>query len=199
MFLILIPLSISGIKRSHKRTYLKNDQDIVSLEQFQRIGWNTLTWDSIDELNRAFHSFGVTDKDSVQKFVALCTFASEYGSILVEKGAGTSQINQALAIIRGSFGGEDIRYRGAGYLLSKGKDNYSGFSSFIGDKNILNSGADYVAKHYPWAFALYTWKKDKTTYNSFMNINPWTSKRTDSNWSIYQKWTEIYNKVKSII
>ena len=196
MLLVLIPFSISGIKRYHKRSHLKNHGDIVSLEQFQRIGWNTLTWDSIDELNRAFHSFGVTDRESVQKFVALCTFASECGTILVGKGLRVGQIEQIIALLRGKFGGEDMRYTGAGYLLSGGKDNYSGFSNFIGDKNILNIGAHYVAKHYPWAFALYTWKKDRTTYDSFVNSHLWASK---GNKAIQEKWSEVYNKVISII
>ena len=142
MFCFLFCLCVSKIKKSYQR-----NGDYVSLEQFQKLGYSNQTWDSVDELNRALHNFGITDKKSIQTFITLCTFRSNYGLLIND--------------VKFQFSSRFLKnfiYRGSGYLLINGEKIYKQLASYIGDQNIESKGADYVLKHYPWSSSALAWR-----------------------------------------
>ena len=48
--------------------------------------------------------------------------------------------------------GDGCRYRGAGYILMTGRNNYQKFANYIGDSRVME-GVSYVASNYPWTSA----------------------------------------------
>ena len=141
MIWILFLFSTSKIRKNLNKKLLKNNFDLIGLHHFQAIGWKNMTWESVDELNRALYTFEITDKKSISTLIATATIISQSGTV----------INEPTSSHNAEFG---INWRGSGYLLMNGYERYESLSQMIGDKNILR-GANYVSTYYPWTSAIF--------------------------------------------
>ena len=56
--------------------------------------------------------------------------------------------------------GEGFKFRGAGYIQVTGRYNYETFATAIGNQEIVNKGADYLAQNYAWEAAGYWWRNN---------------------------------------
>ena len=110
-----------------------------------------MTWDSVDELNRALYTFEITDKKQICSLIAIASKVSNQGTLINEN----LPSNYIPELRR--FRPED-KWRGSGYLLMKGYEKYESLSNIIGDKNIFLIGADYVSTYYAWMSAVYSIK-----------------------------------------
>ena len=170
IFMIFV-LIISSISIPHKRRRfqgIKNDYDLVSVNQMIQLGWKDITWESVDELNRCLYTYGITTSERIRHFLSLCSVISSCGKKMFD----SSKID---------YSADDpnpMLYQGSGYLHIANRENYEKFSKHIGDHNIVRSGAQYVAKHYPWTSAGFLWSinnanqfcKDKYSYQTIINL-----------------------------
>lgn len=51
------------------------------------------------------------------------------------------------------------KYRGAGYIQMTWPDAYKEFAREVNDDDVMNNGAEYVAKKYPWQASGFWWSK----------------------------------------
>ena len=210
MLILLFSLSFSKIKKIIKKKHYLNNEDIVNLDLFYRLGWNNMTWDSVDELNRAFYTFGINEKNQIRLFLALCTFISKKGTFINEENPKSTYFGKL------PFKYSDP-YRGSGYLLMKGAELYQALSKIIGDNNIHSKGADYVCQYYPWASAIYNFKrlqlhnyKTFTKETLYLIFNKFNGNDDDNThfggfWlkivekqSPYKELMEIFNQINNI-
>ena len=144
----------SKLRKNSKKKIISNEDDLINLNQFLNLGWYNMTWDSVDELNRALYSFKMTNLNQIKLLIGLCTYISKKGYYINEKVEEQydSRFKRFPLLFRNP-------YRGSGYLLMKDDENYKDLSKFIGDNNIYSKGADYVSQYYPWASALFYFRK----------------------------------------
>ena len=66
---------------------------------------------------------------------------------------------------RADFGhnakGDGAKYRGAGYIQLTWKSTYQDFANYMGNQDIVNKGATYVAENYAWEAAGWFWQEYK--------------------------------------
>ena len=154
MFLFFIfSFSNSIIKRKKKyNIYPKsNNNDLVTLDQMIKMGWNSITWDSIDELNRCLYEFDITTPNRIRHFIVQCSYHSKFGTQLTDETSHNDEDNWWYQYGIGNI------YRGSGYLLLSTKKNYNFFEMYMSDPEILKKGADYIVKYYPWTSAGFLW------------------------------------------
>ena len=188
----------SQIFKIHKE-FISNNYDLVSVDILQKLGWLNINWDSVDELNRALYTFDVIDKVSIRIILTLTTFYSEKGNKNLEQPLTSKfPIHQR---------GIDM-YRGAGYMGLSGYSEYESFSKMIGDSNIINIGAEYVANHYPWASSVFLCKGlfdgSNSIINAYLNLIKYHEMEIKLPISILKTryplktLIELYNQVESI-
>ena len=83
----------------------------------------------------------------ISHFLAQCAYESNFGKWLTEIGSENYFSDRAYG----------YKYRGAGYIQLTWDYNYQAFANYMGDPEIYNQGADYVATNYAWAAAGWFW------------------------------------------
>ena len=102
---------------------------------------------SLDELNRTLIQNNILTSMEISHFLAQCAYESNFGKWLTEIGSENYFSDRAYG----------YKYRGAGYIQLTWDYNYQAFSNYMGDPEIYNQGADYVATNYAWAAAGWFW------------------------------------------
>ena len=119
-------------------TYKLSSHNYIYDDQLTDLGFPSSTK---SDLIYCMTKFGIDKTGILPYFVAICAYASKNGSIVIE-------------------GKSEGKYRGSGYLMLKGEDQYSNFAQMINDDKIIEEGAEYVANKYPWTSAAYVWKQN---------------------------------------
>ena len=98
--------------------------------------------------------YGIDSPNEKAHFFAQCAYESNFGMWLTELGSDAYFDNT-------DYG---KKYRGAGYIQLTWDENYSKFAKAMGDPEIYNQGAEYVACYYAWQAAGWWW--DNNSMNS---------------------------------
>ncbi|HVI43010.1 MAG TPA: hypothetical protein VM577_20575 [Anaerovoracaceae bacterium] len=108
------------------------------INQLNKIGWEFADNSIIAGLNDAIIRLNLNTPKKVLFFLATITHESDGGKKLKQSGS-------------------TWKYRGSGYIQITGEKRYKAFAQYMNDPRILNIGADYVAKEYPWESAIWYW------------------------------------------
>ena len=115
-----------------------NAKNFIYVEQLTDLGFPNSTR---DDLIYSIQKFGIDKNTILPYFVSICAYASKNGTLILEQNS-------------------ENKYRGSGFLMLKGEDQYLNFGQMMGDDMILEHGAEYVSKIYPWTSAAYVWKQN---------------------------------------
>ncbi len=66
--------------------------------------------------------------------------------------------------------GDGPKFKGGGYIQLTGRYNYTRFSEYIDDPEVVNQGVSYVAENYPWQSAGFWWISNNM--NEFADTDP---------------------------
>ena len=124
----------------------QNMENFIYEDQLTDLGYSNKTQ---QDLITCIKKFGFERATTLPYFVAICSYASKNGTITIESDSTE-------------------KYRGSGFLMLKGSDQYLNFAQIMKDDKILSEGAEYVSKMYPWTSSAYMWKQN------YMNdvVNP---------------------------
>jgi predicted chitinase len=124
----------------------------VTAEQLEKLGWHNVTKEMIADLNNTLEQYYITTPERIRHFFSQCSKESERGIYTSEQNFGDPNYFKTKEY------GE--KYRGAGYIQMTWAENYEAFANEVNDSEVVNQGADYVAKNYPWRAAGFWWKNN---------------------------------------
>ena len=123
-----------------------NEQPVTS-EQLQEAGFKDTSEKSVAGLNTTLITNNIRQTNEISHFLAQCAYETNWGTWLTEIGSTEYFSNKPYG----------YKYRGAGYIQLTWDYNYKAFSEAMGDPEIYNQGADYVAENYAWQAAGWFW------------------------------------------
>ncbi len=123
---------------------------IITQQKLTDIGFENITIQSAIQFNDTLKTNNIAKKEHIAAFLAQCAYETNYGTWLTEIGSEVYFANT-------EYG---YKYRGAGYIQITWDYNYRDFANAMGDPEIYNQGADYVASNYAWAAAGWFWSKN---------------------------------------
>lgn len=106
-----------------------------------------LSQESLDSLNKVLRENNILTSVEISHFLAQCAAETNFGQWLTELGSDSYF----------AANGYGKKYRGAGYIQLTWDYNYQAFADYMGDPEIYNQGADYVAANYAWEAAGWFW------------------------------------------
>gem|GEM_PF-1664172 len=120
--------------------------------------------EDLDTINDILKKYGFDTPEKMKHFFAQVAHESKVGPI--EKYNGNSPEEYfAERDFRTEYGnnakGDGSKYRGAGYIQLTWKSTYQAFANYVGDQDIVNKGAAYVAENYAWEAAGWFWQEYK--------------------------------------
>ncbi len=130
--------------------------ELVSREQADYIFERTVDDAIFIDLNNCLTKFDITDKEDIRQFLAQC--AHESGGLRWLKELASGDDYEWREDLGNNQSGDGRRYKGGGVIQLTGRENYTKFSEFMGDPEIVNQGVDYVASKFPVSSAAYWWK-----------------------------------------
>ena len=122
------------------------------------MGFEYETYASVVTCQEVLSLHGIDTPEEKAHFFAQCAHETNFGLWLTELGDESYFANKAYG----------YKYRGGGYIQLTWDFHYKPFSEYIGDPEIYNQGADYVAEHYAWQAAGWFWM-DKDMNNRIAN------------------------------
>jgi len=125
--------------------------EIVSYSQMVEAGFDNMSVQQMYDLNTSLIDNGITTAVLVSHFLAQCAVESNFGKWLTELG------NESYW----STNGYGAKFRGAGYIHITWDYNYLAFANSVGDMEIYNQGAEYVAANYAWQASAWWWSNNK--------------------------------------
>ena len=115
-----------------------------------KIGFKDASLNSAIKLANTLESNNIITTEQISAFLAQCAYETNYGLWLTEIGSESYFENTAYG----------YKYRGAGYIQITWDYNYKDFANAMGDIEIYNQGANYVAANYAWEVAEWFWSKN---------------------------------------
>ena len=112
----------------------------------------------IDELNLCLAKYEITTPQRIRHF--LSQTAHESGGGRYKKELASGEAYEFREDLQNDEVGDGPKYKGAGYLQTTGKYNYSRLSAYLDDPQVMN-GVDYVAENYPFTSAGYWWMDNR--------------------------------------
>lgn len=122
----------------------------VGYSELKELGFENVTIKSTVELNLTLKENNILSKVEKANFLAQCAYETNWGMWLTEIGDESYFADK-------SYG---YKYRGAGYIQITWDYNYSTFANVMGDPEIYNQGANYVATNYAWTAAGWFWNNN---------------------------------------
>ena len=118
--------------------------------QLQTMGFKNVTSESAASYLNTIRRNHIDTKEQEAHFLAQCAYETNFGQWLTEIGS------------KAYFSGKPYgyKYRGAGYIQLTWDYNYMAFADAMGNAEIYNQGADYVAAHYAWQAAGWWWSNN---------------------------------------
>lgn len=139
----------------------------------------------LDELNMALKDYHISNSKSIEIFLAQASCESYFGGSAVEDVTGNRYIETYKNRGGNTTPGDEITYRGGGYVQMTFKDNYYTYADYLsgadkfkeifgenyipsgfkpehaeaikGNIDGVTGGAEYVAKYLPWDVSAYMW------------------------------------------
>ncbi len=118
---------------------------LITIDQLKLLGWNNITQDSIDELNRVLNKYGINSVERIRHFLAQCMKETERGSCLKEGGYinWSSQADyEKYYNDKTAYG---YKYRGAGYLQLTWDYGYLAFATYMIQQECTDLGIEWRA------------------------------------------------------
>ncbi len=126
-------------------------------DMLNSMGFKNVTTASATDYYNAITYCGINTPEQEAHFLSQCAYETNLGQWLTEIGSEEYFSDKAYG----------YKYRGAGYIQLTWDFNYASFSKAMGDPEIYNQGAKYVANNYAWQAAGWFWKD--TNMNSIIN------------------------------
>ena len=122
---------------------MKKAKEIKKLTKtLDEIGFKNTTQENMTKLKDALDNNGIDIIEEISHFLSQIAHETGNGRWLTELGS-------------------DAKYKGAGYIQLTHEYNYKSFAESMGDPEIYNQGANYVAEHYAWEAAGWFWTNNK--------------------------------------
>ena len=112
----------------------------------------------IDELNLCLAKYEITTPQRIRHFLSQTAHESGGGRYKKELASGAAY--EFREDLQNDEVGDGPKYKGAGYLQTTGKYNYSRLSAYLDDPQVMN-GVDYVAENYPFTAAGFWWMDNR--------------------------------------
>ena len=158
-----------------KDYWIDGEVVIIFKSQLRAMGFENVTSSMVNDLNTTMQKANINSINLAAHFLAQCAVETNYGMWLTELG-DESYFNK---------NGYGCKYRGAGYIQLTWDFNYKSFAEYMGDPQIYEQGADYVADNYAWSAAGWFW----TNYNINSVIS---GNNVDAVTSIVNYYTDSY-------
>lgn len=142
----------------------------VTENHLNQIGWSSefITSDMLDDLNECLEEFDIMTKSRLCHFISQCSHESAVGRYREEIASGEAY--EGREDIGNTEPGDGPKFKGGGYLQLTGRYNYTRFSEYIEDPEVVNQGVSYVAENYPWQSAGFWWIANEM--NELADTNP---------------------------
>ena len=128
------------------------NNEIISNQQIlEAAGFKDTSLENALDLTITVKRNNIKTKEQKAHFLSQCAYETNYGKWLTEIGGQEYFAKKAYG----------YKYRGAGYIQLTWDYNYRNFANYIGDEEIYNQGANYVAEHYAWQAAGWWWSNNK--------------------------------------
>ena len=114
------------------------------------MGFKNLSIESVIDCAETLHMYGIDTPEEKAHFFSQCAAETNFGMWLTEIGSDSYFANKPYG----------KKYRGAGYIQLTWDYNYQSFADAVGDPEIYNQGAEYVAAHYAWQAAGWWWSNN---------------------------------------
>ena len=142
----------------------------VTEAHLNEIGWSSdfITSDMLDDLNECLEKFDIRTKSRICHFISQCSHESAAGRYREELASGEAY--EGRKDIGNTEPGDGPKFKGGGYLQLTGRYNYTRFSEYVEDPEVVNQGVSYVAENYPWQSAGFWWIANEM--NELADSNP---------------------------
>lgn len=131
---------------------------LVAKEQAEYIFNRAVNPNILADLNICLVKFGITEKEDIRHFLAQC--AHESGGLRWLKELASGDDYEWREDLGNNQAGDGRKFKGSGLIQLTGRENYTKFADFMGDPEIVNQGANYVADRYPVSSAGFWWKSN---------------------------------------
>ncbi|WP_271396530.1 peptidoglycan DD-metalloendopeptidase family protein [Salinicoccus roseus] len=126
------------------------------------------TSDMLDDLDACLEEFDIMTKSRLCHFISQCSHESAAGRYREEIASGEAY--EGMEEIGNTEPGDGPKFKGGGYIQLTGRYNYTRFSEYIDDPEVVNQGVSYVAENYPWQSAGFWWISNNM--NEFADTDP---------------------------
>ena len=155
------------------------------------MGFSNLSPESVISCVDTLEMYEIDTPEEKAHFFAQCAAETNFGMWLTEIGSDSYFAGKAYG----------KKYRGSGYIQLTWDYNYAAFTEDMGDPEIYNQGAEYVAANYAWQAAGWWWA------NNNMNnriANGYTVREvtrrvrgSDGTWETRQKYYDRFIRIFS--
>jgi len=182
--------------------YLAMTMDTATRQHFTKLwrsGWHDILTEIVgrkvwkergDDLTICFGRFEIEDPLEQAHFIAQT--AHETGGYRWFLELASGEAYEGRSDLGNTQVGDGPKYKGAGAIQLTGRDNYRAFGDFLGDPEVLERGAVYVATKYPFTSAGFWWKRNVSPYlkasSTCREVSSWVNGRDPANGLEDREW-----------
>lgn len=173
-------------------------KQLITKKQLQQIGWKQVKEELVVELNECLRRFSITTPKRMRHFISQCSHESGAGKWRLELASGKAY--EGRRDLGNTRPGDGVKFKGAGFIQMTGRANYEKFAKFTGDSKIVQQGAVYVAKKYPWLAAGYWWHQAQMNKLCDQNASvEQVTRRVNGGYNGLAERKSYYNKCLQVI
>ena len=132
---------------------------LVSTEQASAVFQTTINDRQLRDLNRCLTKFQINTPQRIRHFLAQT--GHESGGLRWMEELASGEAYEGRRDLGNFRPGDGKLFKGAGVIQLTGRYNYTAFAEYYGDQKILQFGAKYVARTYPFSSAGFWWKLNR--------------------------------------